>query len=155
MHIREYQTWLEEWDQARDWDKVLPSHTLLHALEEFGEVCRLVQTIEGYRDDAVGDPESMRQELALELSDLQVMLFKVAYLCGVDMESAMKMGQAKADRRFPNPESGRTTSVQKSKVCTPVVRLVTSILKPNSPPLSGMIIGEFSGVRVSLTGMSW
>ena len=36
MHIREYQRWLEEWDEVRTWDKVLPSHTLLHAMEETG-----------------------------------------------------------------------------------------------------------------------
>ena len=35
MHIREYQEWLEAWDKARAWDRVLPSHTLLHALEAF------------------------------------------------------------------------------------------------------------------------
>lgn len=49
MHIRDYQQWLEEWDKARTWDRVLPSHTLLHALEELGEVSKLVQMIEGYR----------------------------------------------------------------------------------------------------------
>ncbi len=49
MHIREYQAWLREWDEARDWDRVLPSHTLLHAVEEMGEISKLVQMIEGYR----------------------------------------------------------------------------------------------------------
>ena len=42
--------------------------------------------------------EQVRADLALELSDLQVMLFKIAYLCDIDMESAMMRGQAKADR---------------------------------------------------------
>jgi hypothetical protein len=44
--------------------------------------------------------------LALELSDLQVMLFKIAYLCGIDMEEAMQRGQQKADARFPDPATG-------------------------------------------------
>jgi dCTP diphosphatase len=106
MQIREYQQWLEAWDRARTWDKVLPSHTLLHALEELGEISKLVQMIEGYRQPHPADLETLRIELALELSDLQVMLFKIAYLCGIDMEEAMTRGQRKADERFPDPAAG-------------------------------------------------
>lgn len=106
MHIREYQAWVEAWDRARTWDRILPSHTLLHALEELGEVSKLVQMVEGYRDPKSKSLDTLREELALELSDLQVMLFKIAYLCGIDMETAMQRGQVKADQRFPNPADG-------------------------------------------------
>ena len=106
MQIREYQEWLEAWDRARAWDRVLPSHTLLHALEELGEVAKLVQKLEGYRDPGAQDAAALRDELALELSDLQVMVFKIAYLCCFDMETAMQRGQVKADARFPNPDAG-------------------------------------------------
>lgn len=106
MHIREYQTWLEAWDRARDWDRVLPSHTLLHALEELVEVSKLVQMLEGYRHAPNADLDAIRSDLALELSDLQVMIFKLAYLCGIDMEDAMTRGQAKADQRYPDPSAG-------------------------------------------------
>ncbi len=106
MHIREYQQWLEEWDAVRDWDRVLLSHTLLHAVEEMGEVSRLVQVLEGYRAMDAESVEHVRSDLALELSDLQVMLFKLAYQCGIDMETAMIRGQVKADERFPDPEDG-------------------------------------------------
>jgi NTP pyrophosphatase (non-canonical NTP hydrolase) len=106
MHIRDYQTWLEEWDKARTWEQVTLSHTLLHALEELGEVSKLVQMIEGYRAPSPADPDLLREELALELSDLQVMVFKIAYLCGIDMEEAMQRGQRKADARFPDPAAG-------------------------------------------------
>jgi NTP pyrophosphatase (non-canonical NTP hydrolase) len=106
MHIREYQEWLEAWDRARTWDRILPSHVLLHALEELGEISKLVQMVEGYRDPKEQSPDEIRADLALELSDLQVMLFKIAYLCGIDMEEAMKRGQVKADQRFPDPSVG-------------------------------------------------
>jgi NTP pyrophosphatase (non-canonical NTP hydrolase) len=106
MHIHEYQEWLQAWDAARTWDRVLPSHTLLHALEELGEISKLVQMFEGYRALEPDELEAVRQELALELSDLQVMLFKIAYLCGIDMEEAMQQGQAKANARFPDPATG-------------------------------------------------
>src|SRR5687767_4534313 len=106
MHIHEYQQWLEAWDRARTWDRILPSHTLLHALEELGEISKLVQMVEGYRDPKDKDLNAIRAELALELSDLQVMIFKIAYLCGIDMEDAMQRGQIKADQRFPYPAEG-------------------------------------------------
>lgn len=106
MHIRDYQTWLEQWDRARTWEQVTLSHTLLHALEELGEVSKLVQMIEGYRPPRPADPAALRNELALELSDLQVMVFKIAYLCGIDMEEAMTRGQLKADARYPDPGAG-------------------------------------------------
>jgi len=106
MHIREYQQWLEAWDRARTWEQVTLSHTLLHALEELGEVSKLVQMIEGYRTPKPPDLDQVRDELALELSDLQVMIFKIAYLCDIDMEDAMIRGQHKADARFPDPAEG-------------------------------------------------
>src|SRR6187200_1431424 len=98
MQIREYQQWVEAWDRARTWHLILPSHTMLHALEEMGEVSKLIQMIEGYRDPQERDMATIRDELALELSDLQVMIFKIAYLCGIDMEAAMQRGQVKADQ---------------------------------------------------------
>lgn len=106
MHISEYQQWLKEWDEARTWDQILPSHTLLHAMEELGEVSKLVQMLEGYRPLNPADEDEVKDLLALELSDLQVMLFKIAYLCDIDMEDAMTRGQAKADARFPDPSTG-------------------------------------------------
>lgn len=106
MHIREYQEWVEAWDRARTWNKTLPSHVMLHAIEELGEISKHVQMIEGYRDPQGKDLDTIRDELALEFSDLQVMLFKIAYLCGIDMEKAMQRGQIKADMRFPDPSEG-------------------------------------------------
>lgn len=106
MHIREYQAWLEAWDRERTWEQITLSHTLLHAMEELGEVSKQVQMLEGYRTPKPADLDVVRAELALELSDLQVMLFKIAYLCGIDMEDAMIRGQQKADARFPDPASG-------------------------------------------------
>ena len=106
MHIREYQQWLEEWDRIREFDRILPSHTLLHALEELGEISKLIQQIEGYRVQSTATPDELREELALELSDLQVMLFKLAYLCDIDMEDALVRGQQKADQRYPDPTNG-------------------------------------------------
>lgn len=98
MQIRDYQHWLEAWDRARGWDRVSPSHTLIHALEELGEVARLVLQWEGYKDAA--SPEELHADLEEELSDVFVFLFKLAYQTGVDVEAALARGQAKADGRY-------------------------------------------------------
>jgi NTP pyrophosphatase (non-canonical NTP hydrolase) len=102
MHIREYQEWLEAWDKARGWDRVSPAHTFTHASEEMGEVARLVLQWEGYKD--APDPQVWRAEMAEELSDVMVFLFKLAYQCDVDVEAALREGQIKAERRYPDTE---------------------------------------------------
>jgi len=100
MQIREYQQWLEAWDKARGWDRVAPAHTLIHALEELGEVARLMLQREGYKP--VDSQEQLHAELEEELSDVFVFLFKLAYQTGVDVEAALTRGQAKADGRYPD-----------------------------------------------------
>ncbi len=99
MQIREYQQWLEAWDRERGWEQVDPAHTLVHALEEMGEVARLVLRYEGYKQNA--DPAALRAEFAEELSDLLVFIFKLAYQMGVDVEDAIQAGQQKANARYP------------------------------------------------------
>lgn len=98
MEIRAYQEWLEAWDRARGWENVSPSHTLIHAMEELGEVARLILQWEGYKD--AESPERLHAELEEELSDVFVFLFKLAYQTGVDVEAALARGQAKADGRY-------------------------------------------------------
>lgn len=98
MQIRDYQQWLEAWDKARGWDRVSPSHTLIHALEELGEVARLILQWEGYKD--AQSTEKLHAELEEELSDVFVFLFKLAYQTGVDVEAALARGQAKAEGRY-------------------------------------------------------
>ena len=96
MQISEYQRWLEEWDRARGWDRVSPSHTLVHALEEMGEIARIVLQLEGYKDSE--SLEATRAELAVELSDIFVFLVKLAYQCDIDLEEALKVAKSIAEK---------------------------------------------------------
>jgi NTP pyrophosphatase (non-canonical NTP hydrolase) len=98
MEISAYQKWLEAWDRARGWDRVSPSHTLVHAMEELGEVARLILQREGYKD--AESLERLHVELEEELSDVFVFLFKLAYQTGVDVEAALARGQDKAEGRY-------------------------------------------------------
>jgi NTP pyrophosphatase (non-canonical NTP hydrolase) len=98
MQIREYQTWLHAYDRARGWDKISPSHTFLHLIEEIGEIAREVTYLEGYRDS--GDAGEVRAHLAEELADAATFLYKLAYQCDIDLEDALEANMAKAERRF-------------------------------------------------------
>ena len=98
MHIREYQTWLQTYDEARGWDKIAPSHSFMHLIEEVGEIAREVEYVEGYRH--AEDPAKVSARLAEELADAATFLFKLAYQCGVDLEDALRANMSKAESRF-------------------------------------------------------
>lgn len=100
MHIREYQEWLQAYDEARGWHRVSPSQTLVHVMEEVGEVARLVLTLEGYRD-APEDDATLRAHLQEELADAATFLFKIAYQYGLDMEAGLQGNMRKAEDRYP------------------------------------------------------
>ena len=105
MDMQAYQQWLEAYDKTRGWDRVSPSHTLIHAMEELGEVSRLVLQWEGYKD--AESPEQLHRDLEEELSDVFVFLFKLAYQLGVDVEAALARGQAKAEGRYEDLTAAR------------------------------------------------
>ncbi|MCX7852188.1 MAG: hypothetical protein N2383_05340 [Caldilineales bacterium] len=109
MHIAEYQSWLEAYDRARGFDRVQPAQTLVHALEEMGEIAREVLYLEGYREP--DDLDECRARLAGELADCMTFLFKLAYQFGIDMEDALQANQGKANDRFP-VEEGRQMAMR-------------------------------------------
>jgi NTP pyrophosphatase (non-canonical NTP hydrolase) len=98
MHICEYQAWLQTYVVARGWDKISPSHTFLHLIEEIGEIAREVEYLEGYRN--ARDASEVRACLAAELADAATFLYKLAYQCGVELEDALKANMTKAEERF-------------------------------------------------------
>ena len=98
MHIREYQTWLQAYDQARGWDKITTAHAFLHLIEEIGEIAREVTYFDGYRE--TDDAEAARTRLGGELADAATFLYKLAYQCGIDLEDALKANMSKAENRF-------------------------------------------------------
>jgi len=104
MQISAYQQWLKSWDEARGFDKADPGLTLVHALEELGEVAREVLFLQGYKKD--GALQEHRQALANELADTIVFLFKLAYQFDIEIEQALLALQERADTRFPKDEPG-------------------------------------------------
>lgn len=104
MHISEYQSWLHQYDLDRGFERVQPSQTLVHAMEELGEIAREVLYLEGYREP--DDIEERRTMLAGELADCVTFLFKLAYQFDIHMEEALKSNQPKANERF-SVEKGR------------------------------------------------
>jgi len=105
VEIAEYQRWLEEYDRLRGWDRVSPSQTFVHLMEELGEVARLVLLLEGYKPGE-GREDELKAELAEELGDAATFLFKIGYQFGLDMETAMTGNMPKAEGRY-SVEEGR------------------------------------------------
>ncbi len=99
MEIAAYQHWLEKYDTLRGWDRVSPSQTFVHLMEEMGEIARLVLHLEGYKPGE-GHEDEIKVELAEELGDAATFLFKIAYQFGIDMEKAMKGNMPKAEGRY-------------------------------------------------------
>ena len=103
MRIADYQRWLKEFDQVRGWDRVAPSQTFVHMIEEIGEVARLVLYKEGYRD--AHEKADLQAQLAEEIADAAAFLFKLANQLDIDMEAALSAHQIKAEKRFGVCES--------------------------------------------------
>ena len=100
MRIREYQAWLQAYDEQRGWDRIAPAHTFLHLVEEIGEIARQVEYYEGYREAVDLACSQVHAGLAEELADAATFLFKLAYQCGVDLEDALIGNMTKAEDRF-------------------------------------------------------
>ena len=98
MHIREYQAWLQAYDEARGWDRITLAHAFLHLIEEIGEIAREMTYVEGYRQ--AGDADQVRARLAGELADAATFIFKLAYQCDVDLDDALVANMTKAEDRF-------------------------------------------------------
>jgi len=98
MKISEYQQWLKGYDEARDFHHASPGHTLIHLVEELGEVARLVLYKEGYREP--DEKTDLQESLAEELADAATFLFKLAYQFDIDLEAALLDNKEKAERRF-------------------------------------------------------
>lgn len=100
MDIRDYQRWFEEYDRARGWDTVEPSHVLAHLVEEVGEIARHVLRLDGYRDPGDLAREEEIEALAMELNDAFIFLTKLAIYYDIEWADVLKEGQEKAEARY-------------------------------------------------------
>jgi NTP pyrophosphatase (non-canonical NTP hydrolase) len=106
LTFAEYQRRLADLERERGWDRILPSHTFLHMAEELGEIGRVIQCLEGYRESDAS-PEALQQELAGELADLAAFVFKLASQQGIDVGTAMQDQLRKFTSRYHDVELGR------------------------------------------------
>ena len=99
MEMRAYQQWLEAWDKARGWDRVSPSHTLVHAMEELGEVSRLgaaVGRLQGRREPRAAAPRSWKRSFRTSSCSCSSWLINWAST----WKPPWSRGQAKAEGRY-------------------------------------------------------
>lgn len=84
---------IHRFDAERGWERVLPEHTLLHLMEELGEVSRELLRTRGYKEGEA--------RLSGELADVALLLYKLADQLGVDLEEAMLQKLEENEKRFP------------------------------------------------------
>jgi NTP pyrophosphatase (non-canonical NTP hydrolase) len=106
LEFSEYQRRLKAFEQERGWDRVLPSHTFLHMGEELGEIGRVLQYLEGYRETDL-DREALCASLAGELADLTAFVFKLASQHGIDVGETMRAHLEKLEMRYDDVAQGR------------------------------------------------
>uniref|UniRef100_A0A7C9CV16 dCTP pyrophosphatase 1 n=1 Tax=Opuntia streptacantha TaxID=393608 RepID=A0A7C9CV16_OPUST len=92
ISIKDISRKLEEFAQARDWEKYHSPRNLLLAM--VGEVGELSEIFQWKGEVARGLPnwnESDKEHLAEELSDVLLYLIRLADICGIDLgEAALK-----------------------------------------------------------------
>ena len=103
MEVRDWQAWVQAFDEARGWERVAPEHVALHVIEELGEVARELLRERGYKEG--------ESRLGEELADLLLLLFKLANARGVDLEAALAAKAQELEARFP-VEEGRRAMVR-------------------------------------------
>lgn len=106
MEFYEYQRQLKELEQERGWDRTLPSHTFLHMSEELGEIARVLECLEGYRETNL-DRNALGRELAGELADLMAFVFKLASQHSIDLDQTMQDHLVKFQSRYHDIEAAR------------------------------------------------
>ena len=99
MRVRDWQAWVQAFDEARGWERVAPEHVALHVIEELGEVARELLRERGYKEG--------ESRLGEELADLLLILFKLANARGVDLEAALEAKARELEARFPLEASRR------------------------------------------------
>ena len=106
VEFSEYQHQLLSLERERGWERVLPSHTFLHMGEEMGEIGRILQYLEGYRETDLSTGQ-LHADLAEELADLMAFIFKLASQHDIDMGEAMHTQLAKFVSRNRDIDVGR------------------------------------------------
>jgi len=74
--------------------------------EEMGEISRILQCLEGYRE-ATQSREELCAALGGELADLMALTCKLASQHGIDIDDTMQKHLEKFISRYPDVERGR------------------------------------------------
>ncbi len=101
MSLGVLQQRLERFDRERGWDRVDPAHTALHLIEELGEVMRELLTLAHYKTPK----EGAHERLEGELSDVLMLMLKLANQHGVNLERGVLAKLEANEARFPLAES--------------------------------------------------
>lgn len=105
MNIVEFQKWVEEFYEKRNWSQYDSFIRLNFLTEEVGEVSRVVRAIEIGRDrpdEHIKADEELRTELTEELGDVLANLIILSQKYDIDLQDVMGAHVEKLSKRFEN-----------------------------------------------------
>lgn len=89
MHISKLQKTIKSFEQRRNWDLVLTSHSFVHLIEEIGEIARHILYIEGYKNKDIDKPID-REKFGEELADALIFIVKIANQENINLEKEVE-----------------------------------------------------------------
>jgi NTP pyrophosphatase (non-canonical NTP hydrolase) len=107
MDLSALQQRLQRFADERDWNRFHSPKNLAMALSvEAAELVEIFQWLTE-AESATLDAER-RQALADEIADVQIYLLRLAYVAGIDIESAVEGKLVKNARKYPPPDPANT-----------------------------------------------
>ncbi|MHA1169599.1 MAG: hypothetical protein ACTSP4_02270 [Candidatus Hodarchaeales archaeon] len=80
---------IKKFDETRAWDLFSPAHSILHLIEELGEVSRCILYLDKYKTSQK-TRQVLKEEITGELADSLIMLIKISNLYDIDLVNTAK-----------------------------------------------------------------
>jgi NTP pyrophosphatase (non-canonical NTP hydrolase) len=104
MHLKEIQEKLDDFDEARGWNKFPASLVFTHLIEELGEISRYITIEEGYKVIGLGHEAPEKDQLQREFAQVFNLFTQLANHFDIDLESSILSELDIMEDRFPAKE---------------------------------------------------
>ncbi|MBN1786424.1 MAG: MazG-like family protein [Candidatus Methanofastidiosa archaeon] len=100
MQINEAQKRMNDFCNARDWDKFRASLVYLHLMEELTEIGEEILYEEGYKKEGIGHERSNR-DVSREFAQSFALFLQLSIHYGIDLDKAFGKELEIMEERFP------------------------------------------------------
>ena len=104
MNLNEWQETVKKFNDARDWStKGSVKDLMLNMTEEIGEFWNIIKWVDTDTQQKLIKENMVDAENFV--GDQLYLIFKIAYLCGIDSEKSIKDVMDEYEKRFPQKET--------------------------------------------------